>query len=127
MLADCVPHMARMGNAGAEYQPGSALGTMLDNFGHGGARHLIAINCGLKVLGDELTAARANTTDIKLGRGLLGDHRAEVALLDHVQHRNLICDIGKKPILALVQQAAIQPVRCGGETDDLGEAGVDLL
>jgi hypothetical protein len=43
---------------------------MLNDLGSGGARHLIAINCGLKILGDEFAAARANTTDIKLGVGL---------------------------------------------------------
>ena len=127
MLPDGVADVPGMGHAGAEQQPGATALAMPDDLGDGGAGDLAAVHRRLQVPGDELAAPGADAGDVELGFGPFRDDGAEVALLDHVEHRHVVGDVGEQPVLALVQQAAVEAVGRGGETHDLEQAGVDLV
>ena len=69
--------------------------------------------------GDELAAAAADAGDVELEPGGLADQGAEIALVDQVADRDLVSDVGKKPFVALVQHAAVEPIGRGGKADHL--------
>lgn len=78
----------------------------------------ILVDGGGEILGDEFTAARADTGDIQFGDHPLGDRRREITETDQFAHRHFVGNVGEDRILALVQQARIQSIRRRRQADD---------
>ena len=96
---------------------------MCDDLGDRSPRNGRLIDGSSQIALDEIACAGADRRDIEPRGGLFRHQRAEIASVDQIAHRRLERDIGEERVLALMQHAAIEPERRGGQPDHL-ERGV---
>jgi hypothetical protein len=126
--AMCMQHVSNVQgviDTGAEDQPAPAADAVLDDLGAGPADDLLDVGHCLQLALDELTAAPANPGDVDLRVGLLGRQRRQPAIADSFADAVGEDDVVEYLAVALVEAAAVEPVRRRSESSD-PHVGIEL-
>ena len=118
MAAELVAHRPRMLDRDAEGDPSAAVAAERDDLGDRGAGGVAAEAVQHLAL-DELAHAAVQAGGVERRRRALGDERRQVAALDQHADGDVIGDAVEERVRAAVEQSAVEPVRRGGEADDL--------
>ncbi|GJD74797.1 hypothetical protein CFIICLFH_3033 [Methylobacterium goesingense] len=114
---DRVAHGSGVGEPGAESEPGASALPVAHHLLHGRAGDPILVDGGLQGARDVVPAAPGHARDVEGRGGGLGDQGREVTLVDQVADIRLVHDGVEQPSRTLVEAAAVQAVRRGGQAD----------